>query len=357
MRLFYISILSSAICQPVHSSDDFSLNLAGRVILDVSAIEKDGNSSTDSERRTLRLMVKGKVAKTWSYSSAIDYSDGIKIRTLNVKRRFGDTTITLGQFKTPNGINAITSGAQLAFLNRTSFVETGNFSRKLGAMTSYANGPLLVQVAAFKDSLSDGGDSNGKDMAIRSVWHNSTDDSDLHLGLSTRFRDFENLETEYEARAKARAIDRIFSYALTATHDKFIGGEFLYRYKSLYTIAEYGHINVKGDDMISSFDGGHADVGYVFGGVKVYSATEGRPKGIKMANGRSHAFEIGARYDVSEANHFNNQKDKQKSLEIAAHLYLPKSIRLSIYGADAKISFLESNHRVKTVTTRFQISF
>ena len=357
MLLSRFILASLAYSLPAQSSDAFSLNLAGRVILDVSTIDKDGNSSTDSERRTLRLMVKGKVAKTWSYSSAIDYSDGIKIRTLNAKRRFGDTTITFGQFKTPNGINAITSGAQLTFLNRTSLVETGNFSRKLGAMASYAKGPMLLQVAVFKDSLSDGGDSNGYDMAIRSVWHNSTDDSDLHLGLSTRLRDFENLETEYEARTKARALDRIFSHKLTATSDKFTGGEVLYRYKGLYSIAEYGHINVKGDDLISSFDGGHADVGYVFGGTKIYSSTEGRPKGIKIANGRTHAFEIGARYDFNEASHFNSQKDKQKSVEIAAHLYLPKSIRLSLYGADTKISFLESNHRVKTVTTRFQVSF
>lgn len=341
----------------------FSFKVRGRVELDAAAFNvrrgtRDFNNGT--ELRRARLGVDGKLFTDWSYRLEADVAAGSRDDSsgseLDVKdayiqyNGFKDLAITVGQHKTPNGLDQLTSSTNLTFMERASFSEAfldrrnsgGDF--KLGISARYAQPTWSLTLGVFGENTAvtgSGGADEGYSFHGRATFTPvNTDESLIHLGASGFWRDTAGRGTvRFGDRPEVRVDGTrlVDTSAFGADNFTFLGAEFIGATGPFFVQAEYGRTDVNRTNGLSavSFDGGYVQAGWFLTGERLpyKDGVLGRvePKNnFSLKDGGSGAFQLAARYSALGLNDGTIQGGRSENLTVGLNWYANPYLRVML---------------------------
>lgn len=341
----------------------FSFKVRGRLELDTTLFnvrrgERDFNNGV--EIRRARIGVDGKLFTDWAYRIEADVAtagrDDSSGSELDVKDAYiqyngiKDLSITVGQHKTPNGLDQLTSSTNLTFLERASFSEAfldrknagGDF--KLGVSAKYARKDLTLTVGLFGENTTITGSSGADEgygvhgrVTFAPV---NTDESLIHVGASGFWRDTGGRKAvrfgdRPEVRVDgARLVD---TSSFSADSYTFIGAEFIGATGPFFVQAEYGRTDVNRPNGFSdvSFDGGYVQAGWFLTGERLpyKDGILGRvdPKSnFSLKDGGTGAFQLAARYSALSLNDGTVQGGRSENLTVGLNWYANPYLRVML---------------------------
>jgi phosphate-selective porin OprO/OprP len=145
-------------------STDFkpTAKFGGRILFDYGVNKLSSTKIIGSEFRQLRSFITGNVTSNVSYKFQIGFASGkttffnVYIKYLNIPKIGG--TLTIGNFKIPSGMNALTSGKFMTFVERST-LERYHHLWQTGIM--YSN--QLFKKIAYQIAYNTNSDINGRD--------------------------------------------------------------------------------------------------------------------------------------------------------------------------------------------------
>jgi len=192
-----ISLLAFGASAQTAFAQDFTLNTAGRVMIDFSAFETDAgdisNSRSGTELRRLRLGVNGRYGSNVSYKVELNTNSSGEINAEDVFLEFkpggGAFKIKAGHFKTPNSLDELTSSRFISTLERAAFTDAFAFDRRVGIMASTGAKNYSISGGVFATNLENIGEQEGYAIAARGTYAPIlSGDMTVHLGASVRYR-------------------------------------------------------------------------------------------------------------------------------------------------------------------------
>jgi len=200
---------------PTFRSKDgrFETHIRGRLFVDGGYLDdRDGLYRNDNatELRAARLGIEGK-AEDFDYLLEADFADGevdVTDAFIEYDGRFTDPAyVRVGQFKTPNSLEELTSARFTTFMERAAFTDAFELDRRIGLGSGVGGGNWGVDAGLFGQNASDVASNEG--FAIAGRGHYAfldalRSDSVVHLGASVRFRDLENDVDDDSARYRQR---------------------------------------------------------------------------------------------------------------------------------------------------------
>lgn len=315
---------------PELSSGDgkFKMKVRGRVQTEFNSIDQDeartGRPDVNAaEIRRARLGVEGVVWGDVGYIAEIDFANDVtalKDAYVEYTGLAKGLSLRAGNFKTPNGLEEMTSGNYLTFLERAAFTEAWGLDRQIGGGAIYTQdhftlsagifGPLPVNDELFLEDV--------KTVAARAtVAPINNETTTLHFGGSWRDREgAEDLRSNpipandqlfrYRTRgADLHLADRFISTPQIFNQDTFWGAEALFIWKGFSLQGEYTELSPDiGGAFVGSdpnYTGWYVEANlFLTGERQNYSkGVIGRPK-VKnpVYQGGYGAWQVAARYDV-----------------------------------------------------------
>ncbi len=336
---------------------NFTWRLGGRLHLDGTFYDNDKNTEEKSgvDARRARIELQGTLYKNWMWK--LDYEFG---QTSDVKEGFRDafiryiakdmipgfpTTFTVGQFKEYFGLEHQNSSNHIPFVERAmvsrvfhDFAEASD-GRRIGFGIQTAGNDLWT--AAFgvfgKNVSGESFDEYNDPIAIEgratlSPIH--TSDTALHFGFAGNWIDLDNPNAaRFSARPEARiGAQRFIDTGVIAGADDVnrwgmeAGGIYgPFWLQSEYLIAD---VHRKADDTVS-FDGWHADVGWVLTGEsRGYDWHNGvflNPKphaNFTLGGDGWGALELAARYSVLDLNNRDVRGGRETNFTAGLHWFV-----------------------------------
>lgn len=339
----------------------FSFKVRGRMELDTAFFDlRRGNRdfSNGVELRRARLGIDGKLFTDWAYRLEADLANAgrddssgaeVDIKDAFIQYNgFKDLSITIGQHKTPNGLDQLTSSSFLTFLERASFSEAfldrknGGGDFKLGISAKYSQKDWNLTLGVFGENTTITGASGADEgygfhgrLVVTPV---NTDDNLVHLGLSGFWRDTGGRKTvrfgdRPEVRVDgARLVD---TSAFSADSYTFVGAEFIGASGPFFVQAEYGHTDVNRPNGFSdvNFDGGYVQAGWFLTGERLpYKdgvLTRLVPnRSLSPKDGGWGAFQLAARYSALGLNDGTVQGGRQENFTVGLNWYANPYIRV-----------------------------
>jgi len=99
----------------------FKFQVGGRILADVTAGSDDDSSINDmnkgTEIRNARIFFKGQVNNDWAYKLQLDLADN-DLDIKDVYFKYKPYSLSIGQFKQPFGLEALTSSKYITFMSR-----------------------------------------------------------------------------------------------------------------------------------------------------------------------------------------------------------------------------------------------
>ncbi len=350
---------------PTFTSEDgaFSFKVRGRFEADLGFYDvREGTRqfSNGTEIRRLRLGIEGTAFKDWFYRAEVDLAKGSRTdntgNELDVKeaiiqyRGFANknTRLTVGQHKTPNSLEQLTSSTQLTFLERATPVNaftdriTAGGDFKSGVSASFGGEQWTATVGAFGENFavtSSGITDEGWGGHARLTYAPILEKGRiLHLGASgylrkvgtngsVRFRDRPEVTVD-----GTRLVD---TGAILADDYNFLGAEVAGVWGPLFVQAEYLRTNVdRSAPGLSNvtFDGGYVTVSYLLTG-----ETRGYRNGLisrvspanpfSLSKGQWGAFELAGRFSTVDLNDDNIRGGKQDNFTLGLNWYFNQNFR------------------------------
>lgn len=329
---------------PAISSPDgkFEMNLRGRILIDSSWISDDKNTidTKATEFRAARLGIEGKAWKVVKYKFESDFAGNeVDVKDAYLEWKTGPgIKLTVGQFKTPNSLEEISSSRHISLMERASFTDAFELSRRIGLGISTGGDDWTASVGAFRGSNGIDVENEGSEYAGRFTYSPKFNDVQTHFGGSFRARkagdqsDFRYRQRPHQHLSPTRFVntDRI------ADKDFFYGIELAAISGPFWATGEYSALKSDTDDAVldnPTFTGGYAEVGYFLTGeTRGYKADKGawdRPKVNNPVNeGGMGAWAITARYDNIDLTEPGYQGGDQNSFIIGVNWYLNRHTRL-----------------------------
>lgn len=284
--------------------------IRGRLQLDARFVDYDdfgGDTFYNTEVRRARLGVEGqdgKIKYKFEASFTDDGTDNITFEDALVEYNAGEASVIIGNFKTPNGLNELTSSRHINSMERTMFAEAFGLGRRLGVAVATGSENYGFMVGLFGDET-----GNSNPGSVDEAWAAAArlyflpinqKNQKLHVGGSLRYRDQGDASgLRYRARPNIRPDRFIDTGTLSADSDQFYGGEVAYVAGPFHIAGEYAYAVADG--------GGDPDFqgGYIEGGFFLTGETRGYKEGAfdrtKPANsinkGGSGAWEVRGRLD------------------------------------------------------------
>lgn len=364
-------------------SDDgqFVGELKGRLHLDAYIFDNDGTTSNEggSNFRRLRLagestmygVYKGKIEIDFRSSNtagaSVDATD-TRIRDAYLQHTaFGPGALTVGQFKTPMGLEELTSSNVITFIERSQAVSAvaPNFRRGLGYSGSTGN--ISYATMLYGQGFRNATNSEGVGLGGRLTWTPFKDKVSLmHVGLSlAQEKDVQNLSarsSNYEANL-ADAITLI--PALTDAEDQSrYGLEFAYVTGPLSIQAEYLKTQIDSELVGDPEIGGYyvAASYFLTGESRPYRASNGTFDRIKP-NDKSGAWEIAARASNLEAEADGTDTNEISNITLGLNYYFNPQIRamVNLIKSDIDVTpspgVIAASGDPKTLAFRVQYDF
>ncbi len=347
----------------------------GRILFDYGANNLNNTKITGNEFRQLRSYIAGNVAPNISYKFQIGFASGkttffdVYIKYLNIPKVGG--TLTVGNFKIPNGLNALVSGKFMTFVERSTLEryhplwQTGlMYSNKLFKKISY-------QIAYNSNSDINGRDTNlnqGQNITLRFsglVINNKEKKELLHIG--TRFsnrvpsKNDTGIRTyKMGLRPESHLATKLISHTFTHVNNINLSGlEFAYTLGALSIQSEYTSATINTQVRDYSAPSYYAFISYFLTGEhRPYKSSYSgfsRVKPLKNFNNGNGwgalemAFRISS-FDLSDAN-----QGKLNGLTFGLNWYLNPKTRLMYNYVDSKNSDLGLKNKAHLI--RFQVDF
>lgn len=354
---------------PRFTSDDkkFSFRLRGRAEMDYAAFNirkgpRDFNSGT--ELRRARLGIDGTMFSDWQYRLEADFAGAgrddsntqeVDINDAYVRYAPKDARyfVTIGQHKTPNGLEQLASSPNLTFLERSNasgaFLDrrTAGGDRKFGISYTYQGASWTATAGVFGQNLALSGAPVGATpipdesygVAARVTWAPIQEETRwIHLGASGYYRDTKGQKA---IRFGDRPEVRVDNVRTVDTGNVAAGS---YYFAGAEAAASFGPFSVQGEYMSTwvdrtagpkvSFDGGYVALSYVITGETV-SYKNGVVEGVKPkanfspSGGGWGAWQIAARYSFIDLNDLTVLGGKEDNITVALNWWINPNLRTS----------------------------
>jgi phosphate-selective porin OprO/OprP len=242
----------------------FKFKIRGRLETDYNHIDQDSaitfapDVSATALRRA-RIGVEGVMFYDWKYILEVDFAnDETRVRDAYLQYTGLPVDLTVGNFKTPNSLENMTSANYITFMERAAFVEAFTLDRLIGAGASHAGGNWTVSAGIFGDTVSSSpffsgfvGDENFA-AAARATWAPVDREVNgvnqvLHLGGSVRYREAGDDQQFYQYQARAADLvlaNRFVNTGRIGESDLFWGLEFAGVWGPLSVQGEYAQLDV-----------------------------------------------------------------------------------------------------------------
>jgi phosphate-selective porin OprO/OprP len=324
--------------------------------LDLAAYDDDALDLSDgTEIRRSRLSVGGTFLENWQYRVEYEFATGSAALTdayvtWTAHKPF---MVTLGQFKPPFGMEALSQDKSATFMERALpfYLVSPVVVRAPGAMlsTSWSSGSIAGGI--FGEPIGNGqsGDE-GYGAAARATWAPmSVNNQVVHLGASAQWRDptQDNSSNTTGARFdtvrfRAKPESNVLAQRLVDTgemadvrHYAFLGAELAAQWQSVSLQSEYQKVSVeRGDPENVDFGTWYAQLAWtVTGEVRPYRVDRGLFEGIRPAHDFGGdgwgAFEIAARYSELDLNDGSIDGGRERNFTAAVSWYLNPFLRVS----------------------------
>jgi phosphate-selective porin OprO/OprP len=360
----------------------WSFKPRGRVQIDSAlvalpdAVPAAGRAGIGTEFRRVYLGVDGTIPGGFGYRVEADLANSAVELTdvyLSYKPLSG-LTLTVGQQKTFQGLEDMTSDLFTSMLERGAFSSAFGFERRVGFSAAYSAGDLLVQAGVFADDAEAlGSDSNNSfSLDGRVVFSPEIGSGRLHIGGSGHYRDLNDDagQVRYRARPFVHTTDiRLVDTGIfAATGERSFGAELAYINGPFHATVE-GHrlTSVRAGLPDPTFWGGYAEVGMLLTPGDTTGYRGGAYDRIRPANpvsdGGIGAIQLNARYDRLDLNSAGITGGIQQAAGLSAIWVPVEYLRLILnYGHlwidDAAVpAGADPDYQADTVGVRAQVDF
>lgn len=338
----------------------FEMNMRGRVLADSAWIsDGDGNMNVKAtEFRAARIGIKGKAWKDIKYSFEIDFAgDEVSLKDAYIQWSGPlGVALTIGQQKMPNSLDEQTSGRHTSLMERASFTDAFDFSRRMGLSVSSGGNNWTAKVGVYRGSSDIDEENEGTEFAGRLTYSPVVRDIQTHLGASFRARTAGGLQQSFSYSQRPHLHLSSESFVGTnriAKKDFFFGIEAAATAGPLWVAGEFGWLkaNVGGPSTRNpTFAGGYAEVGYFLTGeTRGYKASKGAWGQPKVDNpvfeGGLGAWAVVARLDTLDLTEIGVPAGKQDSYILGLNWYLNRHTRIMVNYNHARI-IRASNQRL-----------
>lgn len=358
----------------------FEWNIRGRIFADTAWINDRDNSADihASEFRAARIGVEGKAWKTVKYILEADFADN----DLDVKDAYlqwqGPVNVTMGQFKTPNSLEEITSARHTTLMERSTFTDAFSLDRQIGVSLSVGNDNSQLTAGIFQGGNGVANDDEGLTVAARGHYALELQESGLvHIGGSFRHRNAgdDQGDFRYRVRPPVHLSDRFIDTTSLADSDTFYGLELAALFGPFHIASEYAIQDVSLSAPLPGqknpvFSGYYLEGGwFLTGEQKGYKAETGvfdRPKVNKPVHkGGLGAWQVAARYDVTDLTDEGVFGGEQENITLGVNWYLNRHTRImaNYTWSDISDAFLvaangpDGENQVDAFGVRFQVDW
>ena len=329
-------------------ADGNYVKLRGRIYWDTARLNETSLGGTErdidvDEFRAARIGVEAQYNE-YKFVGEIDFAGGkTTYKEVSIIYK-GPISIKIGQTKTPNSMEELTSSRHISLIERGMVTDAFGLDSRLGVVMSKSGKNYSATAGIFGNSIN--GAQNGT--PANTVWSTRAtyapimeQNQIVHIGASLR-------HTDKAAGAPKRSA-RWGSHLATEKIKPNIGGDaFLIGLEAatimgpFYAHAEY----LKEDGNIGSAKGGFIQAGYFLTGEsRAYKASAGKFDRTKpsypLSKGGYGALELAARFDTLDARKAGDEK--ANAYTIGATWYPESHLRVKINYTDASADTFGAN--------------
>ncbi|MEE2704516.1 MAG: porin [Pseudomonadota bacterium] len=328
----------------------FEMNIRGRIFSDAAWIsDKDDNISIKAtELRAARLGIEGKAWNSIKYKFEADFADDqttVKDAMIEWKTKSGIKWLT-GQFKTPNSLDEQTSSRHTSLMERASFTDAFGLARRIGLGVSLGGDRWTGKIGMYKGANNIEAENEGHEIAGRFTFSPRTDEIQLHLGGSLRFRSNGSLsEYRYRQRPHQHLSSRFVSTGRIAKKDNFYGLELAAIRNNIWFASEYTFLKAKLENnsvQNPTFKGAYIEFGtFLTGETRAYKPSKGAWDRTKVKSsvfdGGYGAWSLTTRFDRIDLNDSAFNGGIQNTIILGVNWHLNPHTKLQINYNNSKV--------------------
>jgi len=328
----------------------FEMNIRGRIFSDAAWIsDKDDNISIKAtELRAARLEIEGKAWNSIKYKFEADFADDqttVKDAMIEWKTKSGIKWLA-GQFKTPNSLDEQTSSRHTSLMERASFTDAFGLARRIGLGVSLGGDRWTGKIGMYKGANNIEAENEGHEIAGRFTFSPRTDEIQLHLGGSLRFRSNGSLsEYQYQQRPHQHLSSRFVSTGRIAKKDNFYGLELAAIRNNIWFASEYTFLKAKLENnsvQNPTFKGAYIEFGtFLTGETRAYKPSKGAWDRTKVKSsvfdGGYGAWSLTTRFDRIDLNDSAFNGGIQNTIILGVNWHLNPHTKLQINYNNSKV--------------------
>jgi phosphate-selective porin OprO and OprP len=350
---------------PTLSSQDgsWSVHVLGRLLVDGGVLDDDddlydGDNAT--EVRAARLGIEGEFLEGFEFKLETDFADSdVDLKDAFIE--YGGTLVEpayvrVGQFKTPNSLEQLTSRRFLPLMERPAIIDAFELDYQLGLGNGVGGDNWGVDAGLFGQNASEQENDEGYALAARghyALLFGPEDRPDaVHLGASARYRNLDNDTFDNQARYRQRPF-----FHFTGTHsvdtgvlddsegDVWAGAEFAWTRGPFTLQGEVANTALQrnnGEDDANNLWGAYLGASYFLTGERrTYDAERGVFDRVEverpLQDGGPGAWELAARADYIDLNSDGVKGGEQISYIGGVNWYLNDYVRFMLDGAITQV--------------------
>jgi phosphate-selective porin OprO/OprP len=349
----------------------WSVHVLGRLMVDGGALGDDDDfykNDNAVELRAARLGIEGNFLQGWKYKFETDFANSevdVKDAYIEYSGEYVEPAyVRVGQYKTPNSIEELTSRRFITFMERAAIIDAFELDRQIGLESGVSGeigrGAWGVDAGVFGQNASDQEDNEGYAIAARGHYAFFPDPEDrgedssqlVHLGASARYRNFDNdtfdSEVQYRQRpffhfTGTRSVDT--GTVEDAEGDVWVGPEFAWVTGPFSLQSEFANTFLQrknGEDDPNNLWGGYLSASYFLTGEhRNYDPEGGAFERVEverpLQDGGPGAWEVAARADYIDLNNEGVKGGEQISYIGGVNWYVNDYVRFMIDGAVTQV--------------------
>ncbi len=360
------------------------VNVFGRVMYDYAYADGENTqfSISEPELRNARIGAEIKFAGRGKIKAEVHTDDSGDVILTDAYAEFKTgldiAKLRIGQFKTPNSLDEITSSRFISAHERGAFSDAFELNRRIGVALTGKTERHTYMLGVFGQNIDDASTFGGYAIAGRATFSPNLGDDDLniHTGLSFRYRnvDADQPQLRYRQRPVTHIPGRIISTGRIADSDTFAGAEAAITKGPFWAAGEYAvtfaDCTACAEDP--SFSGGYIEAGFILNGRRTLKG--GKFDRPKLHDGRFGAASFVMRYDTIDLNGATINGGSYQAFILGADWWPKKNLRVGVNGfvANADLGDIASGlaqdfadgvssglgeETVKGVTLRAQFDF
>tara|TARA_B100000579_G_C22649592_1_gene765525 strand:- start:79 stop:957 length:879 start_codon:yes stop_codon:yes gene_type:complete len=251
-----------------------------------------------------------------------------------------------GQFKTPNSLDEQTSSRHTSLMERASFTDAFELARRIGLGVSLGGDRWTGKIGMYKGANNIEAENEGHEIAGRFTFSPRTDEIQLHLGGSLRFRSNGSLsEYQYRQRPHQHLSSRFVSTGSIAKKDNFYGLELAAIRNNIWFASEYTFLKAKLENNSVQnpiFKGAYIEFGtFLTGETRAYKPSKGAWDRTKVKSsvfdGGYGAWSLTTRFDRIDLNDSAFNGGIQNTIILGVNWHLNPHTKLQVNYNNSKV--------------------